>query len=586
MRRFYRFANSKLKNKHGVGPLLREDGTLAVEDKEKAQILNDFFASVFTVDNGNMPDFPDRSDGSNIENVVFTQAKVHDSLKSLPNKLSRTPDGLPALLLKKLAFGLSEPLCSLFNVSFNSGELPKIWLTAEVTAVYKKGLASNASNYRPVSLTCIACKVMESIIKDKLISHLVANDLLTEHQHGFLPKKSVSTQLLECFNYYSEAFMQKQPVDVIFLYYCKAFDSISHQKLLVKLEGYGIRGRLLTWIRSFLSGRSQRVCVNGSFSDYACVTSGVPQGSVLGPLAFLLYVNDVTDVIKNAKIKLFADDIKLYFALPQGINSGAQLAEDLQTVYLWSAEWQLKLAIEKCVVLHLGHKNPKYDYYIRDDTKLQVAQEYRDLGVLVSSSEKFGYSVSSHCKLISSKAMKIVGLIFKIFSTKSPALLLKAYKTYVRPILESSAVAWSPFLLKDIECIERVQRVFTRKLFFRCHWDYASYEERCKLLKINSLELRRSKFDLIMCYNIMKNRVGIRRDDFFTLSSYKKTKGHEMKLFRPHVRVEVRKHFFSSRVIQLWNDLDERMALLPTLSMFKQYLSVTDAASGCKVYAF
>lgn len=543
---------------------------IAVDDSEKASLLNEFFASVFTVDDNNNHIFEPRTNQKKSE-VEFTTITVLNALKSLPNKFSRSPDGLPAFLLKQTAFGICEPLSRIFTDSFRTGTLPKIWLTADVCALFKKGQASKPCNYRPVSLTCVCCRVMESIIKQEMVDYLLKHKLITKHQHGFLSRKSVSTQLLESTEYFSRSFKEKSCLDCIYLDYCKAFDSVCHSKLITKLAGYGISGNLLAWLSAFLAGRTQRVVVNNQYSSYAAVVSGVPQGSVLGPLFFLLYVNDLTDVVENIHLKLFADDLKIYCAVPKSSTESSPLTIALNSVYLWSAKWQLNLASEKCVVLHLGHGNPKRKYYI-NGVCLAAVNEFRDLGVIISHDMKF----NKHCQIIAGKALRRVGLIFRAFKSRDPDLLLRAYKTYVRPILETCTEIWSPHQNQNKIAIERVQIQFTWRLFKRCYWGNpaligVSYQERCSKLNLNSLESRRCINDLVMCYKILHNHVNLCPTDFFQLSTTN-TRGNSLKLFYDTSRINVRKYFFANRVVQPWNKLPNSVVESTTVNSFKLQL--------------
>ena len=222
---------------------------------------------------------------------------------------------------------LAVPLAHLYRRSLDTGLLPQDWTVARVVPIYKKGDRQSPSNYRPISLTAVPCKILESLIRDQMLSHLTEQRLLSEHQHGFRPKRSCSTQLLEVLDAWTRELECGNPVDVVYLDFQKAFDSVPHLRLLSKLRSYGITGKLLDWIASFLTGRKQQVVLEGHRSDWSDVASGVPQGSVLGPLLFLVYVNDLPDIIQCG-IKLFADDTKMYTSV-SSTDDAALLQSDL-----------------------------------------------------------------------------------------------------------------------------------------------------------------------------------------------------------------------------------------------------------------
>ena len=211
-----------------------------------------------------------------------------------------------------------------------------------------------------MSLTSVVCKVFESIIREVMIKHLFNNNLLSPYQHGFLPHKSCMTQLLTAVDEWSKALDRGDSVDVLYLDFKKAFDSVPHERLLRKIYAYGFRGNLFDWIKDFLNGRKQRVSVNGSFSDWSDVLSGIPQGSVLGPLFFTIYINDLSSSLKN-KVLLFADDTKIYTTISRS-HPSSSLQDDIDSCVKWSSVWQLPFNISKCKLLHLGQFNPRHSY--------------------------------------------------------------------------------------------------------------------------------------------------------------------------------------------------------------------------------
>ena len=214
---------------------------------------------------------------------------------------------------------------------------------ANVTPVFKNGQRNLPNNYRPISLTSQACKVLESIIRDHIITFLSDKNIFCTQQHGFTYHKSCFTNLLETFEDWTKSNDQGLSTDIVFLDFKKAFDSVPHQRLLIKLMGYGIQNNCLNWISSFLSGRHQRVVVKGEMSKWYPVVSGVPQGSVLGPLLFILYVNDIPDLV-NSKVKMFADDIKIYTQITS-FSDALSLQNDLDRLCEWAREWLLQFNI-------------------------------------------------------------------------------------------------------------------------------------------------------------------------------------------------------------------------------------------------
>ncbi len=512
---FYNFVNSKLRGRDTV-PVLKNEGCLVVSDRDKAELFNKFFGSVFCDDNGVIPASVNRvRENTRMSVINFDVEAIRTVLKSLPGKLSATPDGFPSFLFKKLSSVLATPLASIFEVSFRTNCLPSVWLTAVVCPIYKKGSASNVQNYRPISLTCVACKVMEKIIKFHLLKFLSTNKLITSHQHGFLSRRSTCTQLLETKNDWERFLEDNKVVDVAYLDFRKAFDVVCHSKLFAKLKTYGIDGFLLNWIQAFLSGRTQRVKINGSFSDPCLVQSGVPQGSVLGPILFLLYVNDVVECVPDGfGLKIFADDLKIYvaFSPKSWCLPLSPLCEALGRISSWAAKWQLELSVEKCLVLHLGRKgaNPGLPC-VMNGTPLKVENCARDLGVQMA----FDLKSHSHVVAVVKKAFSRAHLIFRCFSVKDMSVLLRAYKVYVRPLLECDTPVWNPHLKQDIDLVEHVQRFYTRRMFQICNVPYKSYDERLIQCKIDPLEFRRKVNDLCMTYNIVHGFVDIPLNAFF-----------------------------------------------------------------------
>ena len=241
---------------------------------------------------------------------------------------------------------------------------------------------SDASNYRPISLTSVIGKMLESIIARNIREHLEKHSLIHDSQHGFTKGRSCLTNLLSFYNKVFEAVDRDENYDVIYLDFSKAFDKVPHQRLLLKLQAHGVEGKVLNWVKAWLSNRKQRVQINGKRSDWGCVTSGVPQGSVLGPLLFIIYINDLDTGI-SSDVSKFADDTKIGRVI-ESDQDASILQGELNRLYDWADKWQMEFNVGKCSILSVGRNNPSHNYCL-NDTLISRSGCERDLGVLVSS---------------------------------------------------------------------------------------------------------------------------------------------------------------------------------------------------------
>ena len=416
------------------------------------------------------------------------------------------PDEIHPRVLKECAENLYFPLYCVMRQSLDQGKLPDIWKKANVTPIFKKGEKSVTGNYRPVSLTSHVCKLTEKIIRQALVQHLENHDLICDEQHGFRKARSCLTNLLSTLEDWTSMYDEGTAFDAIYLDFRKAFDTVPHGRLIYKLHKYGIRGNISAWIEDFLRDRKQRVIVNRSKSSWLKVSSGVPQGSVLGPVLFLLYINDLPAVISSS-CKIFADDTKVYHQV-LSLGDHDILQGDLENLAKWSKEWLLAFNEDKCKVLNVGKRNLKYNYTMNNKSLEKVTEE-KDLGVIVTDSLTF----SKHIGKIAAKANSILGMIKRTFSYFSKESLLTLYKSYVRPHLEFCVQAWSPFLKKDIIILEKVQRRATKLLAGITN---LSYEERLRILQLTTLEDRRLRGDLIEMYKILNGFEYLNFESFFT----------------------------------------------------------------------
>ena len=455
-KQFWRYSNSRLKTKSRIEDLHDERGNVACDDADTVMVLNRFFSSVFThEDLETVPAPPVIAVGPKLDTIHVTESMVKEKLDKLKASSSPGPDGIHPRILKESACSVSVALAKIFNISLCQGSLPVDWKGGAVVPIFKKGDKHEPSNYRPVSLTSIPCKILESIIRDELIRHLETSNWLTDDQHGFRQRRSCITQLLEVMEDWTGAMERGDPVDALYLDFQKAFDSVPHQRLLSKLSACGVSGRVFKWVQSFLTGRQQQVIIRGSSSPWSPVTSGVPQGSVLGPTLFILFINDLPEVLSSS-VKMFADDTKIFY--PVAHEEGrVRLQDDLDAALAWSDAWQLPFNEAKCKVLHLGGRNPEHNYTMRG-AQLEKTHVEKDLGIYIDSDLKFRRQAAS----AASKATQILSLIRRSFELHDCVTLPLLYKSLVRPHLEYGNTIWGPFNHADQRTIEHVQRRATR----------------------------------------------------------------------------------------------------------------------------
>ena len=558
----YKYANSKLKTRCRISQLRQSNGSMTKNDKEKAETLNDFFSSVFTEeDTTNTPDMNTVHDGDPIEKVKVNEDMVRKRIKKLKANKSAGPDGLHPKFLKEISDVICQPLAILYNKSLTEGSVPSKWKEAHVTALHKKGSKQEAKNYRPISLTSLCSKMLESIIRDHMIEHMLKNKLFADQQHGFVPNRSCMTQLLYVMEDWTRWLDENNNIDTIFLDFQKAFDTVPHKRLLIKLKAYGITGMIANWIADFLKNRRQRVSVGKEYSTWKDVISGIPQGSVLGPTLFVIFINDLPQAVEST-VRIFADDTKIYRVVNNDEDRKI-LQKDLDKLYEWSQTWQINFNASKCKVMHKGTSNAQLEYNM-DGKILDAIEKEKDLGVIVDNELKFHQHVSATAQ----KANQVLGIVNRTFETLDEELLPIVYKTQVRPHLEYGNVIWHPRYIADIKKIESVQRRATKLI---PAFENLSYKERLKKLKLFSMEYRRKRGDMIQTYKILNNIDRIDPEYFFT-EGYQRTRNHGKKLFKPRCSKDVRKSSFSHRVIDDWNSLPSNVINAISLNAFKNRL--------------
>ena len=582
--KFYRYANRKFSNKSLIGPLKSDNGDLLIDPTRKAELLQSIFSSMFTADNGHIPvvSTPPVTNSS-LSNVIFSSVLVKRAIRKLKAKSKGGPDGLPPIFLKTCSEQLSAPLAYLYSQCMEFSYLPPDWLRAYITPVFKKGDPSCPLNYRPIALTCTICKIMEVIIKDQLLNYFLRRNLISKHQHGFLSKHSTTTNLLEATHDWIVSFTDCCNIDVVYIDFSRAFDSIVFNKLLAKLEHYGITGKLLKFISAFLHNREQCVVLDNCFSSVTDVLSGVPQGSVLGPVLFLIFINDVSSTcVGQAKLKLFADDVKLYSSFNVDVFNCGDLQQSLDLLSSWANSWQLSINISKCSVLSIHHKSKSFTpqpYYI-NGFQLTNSSSVTDLGILVDSRLTF----ISHISNILTKATQRAGVFFRGFSSRHPSLMKKAFVTYIRPSLEFNTNIWNPSKKYLIDKLENIQRRFTKRVPSLSH---LSYSERLRALELEPLELRRLHFDLIQYYKVLNNLTCIEPNSYFHPHYPPPSSRNPTPFLQKSSNSNLCLHStFFHRYLDCWNALPVLVKQAPSLASFKRQIKSFDLSKYLRGSAF
>lgn len=562
-KQFYAYITRTLNSKHKNFNIVDRATQQPFEtNQEIAECFAEQFESVYTLLDQNTikPTLPlETYSRTEITNIIFTAEKVETAITSLKPNSSPGPDEITPVFLKNCVQVLKEPLSHLLNTIMSTGDFPLAWKRAVVTPIYKKGNKQHAENYRPISLTSALCKCMEKIVAKELTDFLLESVLPAE-QHGFLPGKSTLTNLLTRLNEWTLTDDNHEPIDVIYLDFEKAFDKVPTEFLLYKLEHFGVRGKLLRLLEGFLTVRTFQVRVDSSLSKEHKVHSGVPQGSVLGPLLFITYISDLYQGL-HTNNATFADDGNLY---TNPLLHRVDLQMDLNNIKAWTHKWGMPLNDYKCTVLHIGKNNPNFNYFF-EQTEITPVTKQRDLGVTLTYDLKW----DTHITQMSKKANSMIYLIQTAFKDLSKEMILKLYKSYVRPKLEYAQTIWNPYYIKDIEQIERVQRRITR---LPQELKNLSYEERLLRLNLTTLRDRRIRGDLIETHKILNGYYACNLRDIFHLNLNINLRGHNQKLSKERCNKLLRRNFLNNRVVYNWNRLSADTINSTSKNQFKNRL--------------
>lgn len=501
---FWNFVNSKRKS-CAYPSCMAYNGVYSTSHSSSghSELFADFFNAVYSTFEYIPNSYPFYIQQHDIPYPKVSRDSVEIAAKSIKSSFKSGPDMIPSFILRECACALSLPLNLLFNHSLRLGYFPAKWKSSYIVPLHKCGMKSQVENYRGIAKLSAIPKLFESIICNQLTFEL--QRIISPAQHGFLSGKSTITNLLEFTTKVFLSYGKSLQTDVIYTDFSKAFDTLNHRLLLMKLKSYGFPEVLLRWFQSYLCGRTQYVVFNDCYSRAINVTSGVPQGSHLGPILFLLYINDLVQVIENASILLYADDVKLFYS-SNFPNNMLQL--DLNNLVSWCNLNGMKLNIKKCKHMTFARKSLFHSVYSISNCPLETVTNINDLGILMDSKLRFDL----HVGRIINKANGVLGFI-KRWSKEfnDPYISKKLFSGLVRPILEYGSVIWNPGFMCDISRIESVQKQFLlfclRSLDWGSTYQLPPYVNRLKLIHLPTLESRRTTLDVLFILKIIKGDI-------------------------------------------------------------------------------
>ena len=555
-KKFWKYVNSKTKSRSGIPDLNKDpdggNGETTGSDQEKAEVLAKFFTSVFTEEPEGIWQLPKREPVKHdmLIMIDLSEETVKKLLLNVNTSKSPGPDGIHPRVLKEASNSIAKPLSIIFETSLNTGKLPLEWKQANITAIYKKGDKKEAGNYRPVSLTSVICKIMETLIRDSLVQFMNQNEYFSDRQYGFMKGRSTTLQLIRVMEIWTDVLDRGGCIDVVYCDFMKAFDKVPHNRLVQVLENYGVPDPVLRWIRCFLNNRSQRVMVNGKASEWYGVLSGIPQGSVLGPILFVIYINSLPEVVKSSEVFLFADDTKVFKEVQEERDCD-QLQQDLEAMYKWTEKSLLKFHPEKCAVMRIGTSELEARDYTMGplNTTIKQSTVERDIGVFIDNKLSFDEHISNKIN----KANSTMGIIRRTYDYLDKFSFLLLYKALVRPHLEYANQVWSPMLKRQEISIENVQRRATKLI---PGLKDLTYEDRLRNLQLPTLKYRRVRGDMIEMFKILTGKYDERVSDFIDLHSPEQcTRGHQYKIKKYQVRLNIRQNSFINRSVNIWNNL-------------------------------
>ena len=554
----------------GVPVLSAPDGSSVCSNLGKAALLNEHFAKCFN--HAVPPLVPPTANGAALpDDFLCSEEWVLNNLASLDVTKASGPDEVSAHMLKFTAVSVSPSITTLFNMSLSLGCVPAEWKVARVTPVPKVSKPTLPDHFRPISLLSILSKILERHICILIRDHLTYHSLLSDHQWGFRPGRSTTSALLSTLSDWHDELDHGNDICAVFFDYRKAFDSVPHLPLVEKLMDFFLDPSIVTWITSYLCDRMQSVVIDGESSNLVRVVSGVPQGSVLGPLLFCIYIDSVALCTQSVNVHnvLYADDLLLYKVIACA-QDFIDMQQDVLAIERWSTNNFLTLNSAKCKVMVVSRKkSPYYQPLLLNDVAVDRVESFKYLGINISHDLTWSFHISRIC----AKARQSLGLLYRQFYGKCDSRsLLKLYISLVRPLLEYACPVWAPHAQKDIYCIERVQMLGVK--IITGEWNIV-YHDGLVRLSLDTLEKRRLDLSLCLLYKYVHsmcffpaNFISRKRNSGYNLRS-----PHPLQLEQPFARTNSHLFSFIPRSVSIWNSLPSSIVLASSLNSFKFLLS-------------
>jgi len=562
----------KMGNSNASIPPIEDGNDIVTNDKNKAEIFNTFFQHISRLNDSGV-DVPREHRMNNerlLSNVRVTESDILDQLSILDTSKAYGPDGIPPKLLREAGNAIAKPLCQLFNMSLVKKQVPLLWKQSNVMPVFKKDNPSNINNYRPIALLSVVNKVFERIIHKHIYNHLRDNFILSDYQSGFQPGRSCITQLVEIYHKFCQAIDSGKEIRAVFLDISKAFDRVWHRGLLHKLYLSGIDGDLLSWLTNYLTDRTQRVVINGQHSSWVTVTAGVPQGSVLGPLLFLIYINDIIRCISHVNTRLFADDTCMFVEVDNRHEAAANMNDDLCRVKSWADKWLVNFSAAKTKVLTISNKPDSYTNppICFDQKYIAEVKSHTYLGVELSMDLKWHKHINEVCSKARQKLNAMLPLKYKM----DRKTLQTMYVSFVQSSLEYAAALWGGTHDVDIQNLDKIQIDGMRLITGATKRSNINllYKETGFL----STRTRVHNAMLKLMYNIFNGNCPDYLNSLFTINMHLRYNFRSQRSLQvPHTRLDTFFRSFIPYASRLWNKLSDNVKNAPTVSIFKRLLN-------------